>query len=348
MQKTMCGLVKEKSGAGEYVYKTDLSIPSIDADEVLIKVHCTGICGTDMHIIDWDTWSEKFVKAPLIAGHETAGDIIAVGENVKDRKVGDRVSIETHIPCNDCYFCKNDMRRMCANMKLFGCNVDGAFAEYCKVRSDCTYVIADSVSYEEACMFEPMGSGVHGVEKAEVEGKSVLVIGCGPIGLTVVSACKTFGAAKVIACDILEEPLEIALKMGADVVLNNSVVDMIDECLRLTDGLGVDAVIDVSGAPSAMQSALKSLKAGGRMVCVGLPSKPVALDLANDLIYREIEFTGICGRRIWDTWTNFEKVMNGPYYKSEYLIGRSFKLAEYKEAFDHVRNGGARKTLLYP
>lgn len=348
MKETMCGLVKEVAGPSGLVYHTDLPIPEIGDNEVLIKVHCTAICATDLHVMEWDDWSQKRVRVPVIPGHETAGDIVAVGKNVKDRKVGDRVSCETHIACNDCFFCKNGLAHICKNVELFGVSVPGAFAEYTKIRSDCTFLLDDDISYETACMFEPMGAGVHGVEAAEVQGKTVLVSGCGPIGLTAISASKTFGAKLVIACDLLDARLEIAKEMGADVVFNSGTCDLVAEIQKLTDGLGVDAAIDVTGAGAAIRTGLKCVRAAGRLVCVGLPGKPVELDLANDLIYREVLMTGISGRKIWETWTDFAKVMKGPYFKVENVMGERFAMKDIDLALEKIHNGVPGKMLLYP
>ena len=348
MQKTMRGWVKDRAAPGELVYHTDLPVPEVGDDEVLIKVHCTAICGTDLHIIDWDAWAQKWVQVPVIPGHEVAGDIVAVGKNVTERKVGDRVSCETHIPCNDCYFCEHDMAHICKNMTLFGVSINGAFTEYTKIRWDSTFLLDDALSYESACMFEPMGAGVHGVEAAEVEDKVVLVSGCGPIGLTAVSASKTFGAKLVIACDLMDERLAIAREMGADVVLNSGKCDLPAEVLKLTDGIGADVAIDITGAGAAIRSGLKSVRAAGRLVCVGLPSKPVELDLANDLIYREISLTGISGRKIWETWEDFAKVMNGPYFKLENVLGQRFALEDLPKAIEAIRSGVPGKMLVYP
>lgn len=349
MKKTMCGLVKEVSGPGELVYHTDLPVPEIGDDEVLLKVHCTAICGTDLHILEWDAWSQKRIKAPVTLGHETAGEIVAVGKNVRDRKVGDRVSCESHIPCGTCWFCKNGMPHICKDVKLFGCTQNGAFAEYAKIRADCTFLLDGSISDEAACMFEPMGAGVHGVEAAEVAGKTVLVSGCGPIGLTAVSACKTFGAVQVIACDLIDEKLDVAREMGADIVLNSGKCDLVAEVKALTGGTGVDAAIDITGAAAAINSDLKCIRAAGRMVCVGLPTKPITLvDMADDLIYREIQLTGVSGRKIWETWEDFAKVMSGPYYKLERVIGGKFPMREFQTAIDQIRSGVPGKMILYP
>ena len=349
MKETMRGLVKEIAAPSGLVYHNALPIPQIEEDEVLIKVRCTAICGSDIHMMEWDEWSQKRLIPPVILGHETAGTIVAVGAKVTDRKVGDRVSVETHIPCGECYFCKNGMPHICNNIKLFGVTENGAFAEYTKVRSDVTFLLDDDLTDEAACMFEPMGAGVHGVEAARVEGKVVLVSGCGPIGLTAVSASKTFGAKMVIACDLLEARLEVAKDMGADVVLNSGRCNVAEEVKKLTDGLGADAAIDVTGAEAAINAALKSVRAAGRVVCVGLPTKPVTLtDMTDDLIYREVELTGVSGRKIWDTWENFAKVLKGPYFKLEKMIGGKFALEDFSRALEEIHKGTPGKMLIYP
>ena len=348
MGKTMRGWLKETAGPGDYVYHTDLPVPELEDDEVLIKVHCTALCGTDMHVMEWDTWSQRHVVPPVVPGHETAGEIVAVGKNVTERKVGDRVSCETHIPCNDCYFCKNGLSHICKNVKLYGTNTPGAFAEYTKIRWDCSFLLEDDITDEAACMFEPMGAGVHGVEAAQVAGKNVLVSGCGPIGLTAVSACKTFGAKLVIACDLVDSRLQDALDMGADVVLNSGKCDLPAEVRKLTDGIGVDAAIDITGAGAAIRSGLQAVRPAGRLVCVGLPGKPVELDLANDLIYREVELTGISGRKIWETWQDFATVMKGPYFKLDKVLGERFKLEDLMKAVEKVRAGAPGKMIVYP
>ena len=344
----MRGLVKEVAGPSGLVYHTDLPMPEIGDDEVLIRVHCTAICGSDLHMLDWDSHSAKTMRIPLTMGHETAGDIVAVGKNVKDRKVGDRVSVETHIPCGDCWFCKNGKPHICKDTILFGVMINGAFAEYTKVRWDATFLLEDSVTYEMGCLFEPMGAGVHGVETAEVEGKCVLVSGCGPIGLTAVSACKVFGAKKVIACDLVEEKLEKAQQMGADAVVNSSTQDLVKEVLALTDGIGVDAVVEVTGAESAIVNGLRATRAGGRLVGVGLPSKQIPLDLADDVFFREVEVTGVSGRLIWDTWKDYAKVMQSPYYPVEKMIYKRYVLEDFEKAFAEARMGAPGKILLYP
>lgn len=349
MKNTMCGIVKERPGPGGLVYRADLPVPEIGDDEVLIKVRCAALCGTDLHIRDWDAWSQKRIRPPVTLGHETAGEIVAVGRAVRDRRVGDRVSCESHIPCGKCWFCRNGLPHICQNVRLFGCTDNGAFAEYAKIRADCTFLLDDAISDEAACLFEPMGAGVHGVEAAEVAGKTVLVSGCGPIGLTAVSAARTFGAARVIACDLIDGKLETARAMGADAVFNSAKRDLVSEVLALTDGIGADAAIDVTGAAAAINTDLKCLRAAGRMVCVGLPTGPVTLpDMADDLIYREIQLTGVSGRKIWETWEAFAQVLRGPYFQMDRIIGGRFPMADFETAIARIEAGVPGKMLLYP
>lgn len=330
----MAGMVKLRSGPGDFVYREDFPVPEIGDDEVLIKVSCTAICGTDMHMMEWDRWSELRVTPPMIPGHETAGVIVRVGRSVTDRKTGDRVSCETHIPCGECWYCRNGMEHICRNVRLFGATEDGAFAEYARIKASNTYLLDDSITDEMACLFEPMGAGVHGVEAAEVEGKSVLISGCGPIGLTAVSACKTFGASLVIACDLVDERLETALEMGADYVFNSSKTDLALEVMKLTEGIGADAAIDITGAGAAIRTDLRCVRAGGRVVCVGLPTREVELDLTNDLI--------------WKTWDDFARVMRGPYFKAEKIMGQRFAMKDFDKAVEQIRAGAPGKMIIYP
>ena len=224
-KKTMQALIKETLGPSELVYHDDVPLPEVGDDEVLIKIHCTAICGSDLHMIDWDLYSQKRIRKPVILGHETAGDIVAVGKNVTKRKVGDRVSCETHIPCGKCFFCQNGMPHICKDVSLFGVMQDGAFADYAKIRWDSTYVLPDDLPYEAACLFEPMGAGVHGAEAASVQGRNVLVMGCGPIGLATIAACKEFGAKLLVVAARTDSKLAVAKEMGADLTFNTKNCD---------------------------------------------------------------------------------------------------------------------------
>ena len=227
-------------------------------------------------------------------------------------------------------------------------NINGAFAEYAKITEGNVFKIDDNISDEMACMFEPMGAGVHGVEEGHVSGKVVLISGLGAIGMTSVTAAKVLGASSVIACARSDKKLEIAKALGADHVINRVTDNLEAEVKRLTDGLGVDVVIEVTGNEEAIRSGLRCVRSAGRFVCVGLPTKPITLNLTEDIIYREVEFTGVSGRKIWDTWVDFTEIIKDPRYKLEYVIGEKYAMIDYEKAIERLRSGKPGKNILYP
>ncbi|MCF0137641.1 MAG: zinc-binding dehydrogenase [Oscillospiraceae bacterium] len=347
MEKTMHGIVKEQAGPG-FTYREDIPVPVISDDEILFKVHCTALCGTDVHMYEWNSWAEKRMTPPVVAGHETCGHVVEVGKNVKGFEVGDMVSVETHGACGKCYYCTHDLAELCSNQIMFGVNTNGGFAEYAKVKASSAYKYDPSIPDEMACMFEPMGAGVHGVEAGHVEGKTVLIGGLGAIGMTAVKAAKVLGAKTVIATARADSKLETAKALGADFVVNRKTQNLVEEVMKLTDGVGVDVVIEVTGVESSIHECLKCVHGGGRFVGVGLPTKPVTFDLTEEILYREIEFTGVSGRRIWGTWDNFAKVMRDPGYKLEYIIGEKFAMKDYEKAIERLRSNAPGKNILYP
>ena len=342
MEGTMRGVRKTAPGRGAE-YRTDLPIPRIGEDEVLMRVCASAICGTDLHIYGWNEWAANRMKnLPIVFGHETAGEIVEVGKNVTGWQVGDRISVETHIPCNRCF------NRYLLNMRLFGVTEPGAFAEYAPVPKDCIVRLGDGVSYEMGAMLEAMGAGVHGVEKAEVRGKTVLVSGCGPIGLMVVGACKAHGAKRVIACDILPEKLKLAEVMGADVTVNSAEEDIIQAVRRETNGPGADAAIDITGSGRAIVAGLRALRKGGRMVSVGLPGGEIPVNLTEDIIYREIQYTGVSGRQMFATWDDCMEILQSPGFSLEPVIGGRYPLEGFEDALAAIQGGAPGKMLLIP
>ncbi len=348
MEGTMRGVRKTAPGRGAE-YRTDLPIPQIGEDQVLMRVRASAICGTDLHIYGWNEWAANRMKnLPIVFGHETAGEIVEVGKNVAGWQVGDRISVETHIPCNRCFQCENGRRHICENMRLFGVTEPGAFAEYAPVPKDCIVRLGDGVSYEMGAMLEAMGAGVHGVEKAEVRGKTVLVSGCGPIGLMVVGACKAHGAKRVIACDILPEKLKLAEVMGADVTVNSAEEDIIQAVRRETNGPGADAAIDITGSGRAIVAGLRALRKGGRMVSVGLPGGEIPVNLTEDIIYREIQYTGVSGRQMFATWDDCMEILQSPGFSLEPVIGGRYPLEGFEDALAAIQGGAPGKMLLIP
>lgn len=348
MTGTMRGICKMGPGPGAE-FRTDIPIPQISKDEVLIKVHATAICGTDMHLYEWNEYASARMKSfPMVFGHETAGEIVEIGDNVTGYSIGDRISVETHIPCNHCYQCKIGNRHICENQRVFGVTDPGAFAEYAVVPKDCIVRLDDTLTYEQGSMLEAMGAGVHGIEVAQVRGKRVLVNGCGPIGLMVIGACKVHGAKQIIACDIIDEKLKIAKTMGADLVINSRAQDLVDFIRSQTDGVGTDAVIDVTGNKQAIVAGLKAVRKGGIFVSVGLPDGEVSINLTEDIIYREVIYTGVSGRLMFETWEDCMQILQSPKFSLAPVIGGVYPFSAFAEALDAIKNGIPGKMILIP
>ena len=348
MTGTMRGICKMGPGPGAE-FRRDILIPQIADDQVLMKVCATAICGTDLHLYHWNEYARtRMTNLPMVFGHETAGEIVEVGKNVTGWKVGDRISVETHIPCGHCLQCAIGNPHICDNMKLFGITEPGAFAEYAPVPKECIVRLDDALSYEQGAMLEAMGAGAHGVEKAQVRGKTVLVSGCGPIGLMAIGACKIHGAEKIIACDLFDEKLERARTMGADITVNSRNAEALFETVRRETGSGVDAAIDVTGSGRAIVTGLRALRKAGIFVSVGLPDGEIPVNLTEDIIYREIVYTGVSGRRMFETWEDCMEILKTPGFSLDPVIGGVYNLERYEDALRAIEGGAPGKMILVP
>jgi threonine 3-dehydrogenase len=323
-------------------------IPETGPNDVLIRVKATAICGTDLHILPWTEWAAARIPIPMVFGHEFAGEIVEVGSEVSEYKPGDRIAGETHIPCNNCYQCKTNNRHICENMKIIGVHVPGSFCEYISIPKDCVYKISDKTSYEIGAMLEPMGVGVHGVSVAGVKDKTVLVYGCGPIGLMAIGAAKVWGAGKIIAIDLFDEKLNLAKTMGADVTFNAKNTDAVKAVIEATDGIGADIVIDYTGSGKAILDGFTSLRKGGRMVLVGLPSKDLSINLSDAIIYKEATVIGVTGRLMYETWEECEQILATPGFSLDPVIGGIYPLKDYEKAFEALEQGKPGKMILIP
>jgi threonine 3-dehydrogenase len=273
----MKALVKESPAVG-FVLK-DVPVPAMLDNEVLIRVHRAGVCGTDVHIHEWDDWARGRCKPPFTVGHEFAGEVAQVGSLVTDVKVGDRVTAEGHIVCGRCHLCRTGNGHVCPNTKIIGVDRDGCFAEFISMPATNVWHLDDDISYEIGGIHDPMGNAFHtALHGTELPGATVLVTGCGPIGIFAVGICKAAGASRIIASDVNPKRLELARAMGAhDAVLPKDA----DAAVKAaTDGLGVDIVLEMSGVPAAVHQALALVRVGGRVQILGIPAKPMELDLA--------------------------------------------------------------------
>lgn len=333
----------------EHAEIQNVPIPGHGPEEVLIRVRSAALCGTDLHILDWNRWAQGAgIKLPFILGHECSGDVVAVGANVRNCKVGDKVVAETHIPCGACYQCLNGEQHICENLKIFGVHTNGCFAEFACVPAVCTRKIPASISYDIGSIMEPLGTAFRAALESNVGGAKVAVLGCGPIGLFAVSSVATLGAALIIATDISPGRLSVAKQMGADIVLNPREDDVLQRVLNSTDGNGVDVIIEASGNAEALKQSFGYLRKGGTIALIGLPGQPVEMDLGHEVVFKEATIIGIHGRRMFGTWTRMEQLLNNDKLNVNQAITHTMALDHWQEGIRLAKSGQASKIIFHP
>jgi threonine 3-dehydrogenase len=335
-------LVKEKAGPG-FVLK-DVPVPRIRDDEVLIKVRRAGVCGTDVHIWEWDDWAKGRCKPPFTVGHEFAGDVAEVGKLVTDVKVGDRVTAEGHIVDGRCPLCRTGNAHVCPHTKIIGVDRDGCFAEYIAMPASNVWHLDDDIALEIGGIHDPMGNAFHtALHGTELPGRTVLVTGCGPIGLFAVGIAKAAGASRVIASDVNETRLALARRMGAhDAVHPGQARDAV---MSATGGLGVDVVLEMSGVPSAIHQGFELVRVGGRVQMLGIPAKPMDINLATEIIFKGITVYGVVGRRMYDTWIQMTQFLRAGQFDPAPVITHRFPLESAEEAIRAIKSGEAGKVV---
>ena len=342
----MKALVKTTS---DHVEIQSIPIPECGANEVLIKVASAALCGTDMHIIAWNSWARNAgITLPFVLGHECCGDVVEVGVNVVGHQVGDKVAVETHIPCGQCQQCLNGKQHICNNLTLFGVNTNGCFAEYTRVPAECARRIPCEINYDLGSMMEPIGTAFRSVLESEVGGCNVLVVGCGPIGLFAVASAKTLGANLTIAADISDYRLKIAREVGADLAFDPRNPEMDQQIRSLTQGYGVDVIIEASGNGKAIKEAFQYLKKGGTMAMIGLPDLPVELNLGKDIVFKEAKVFGIHGRKMFSTWEQVERLLKTNKLDVGAVITHILPLEQWQKGVDLAKRGEACKIIFHP
>jgi len=347
MADKMVAIMKTKPAYGAELVEVD--VPKPKEGEVLIKVLATSICGTDLHIYEWNEWAQTRIKPPQIMGHEVAGEVIEVGPGVDDIQVGDYISAETHIVCGKCYQCKTGNYHVCQNTKIFGVDTDGVFAEYAIVPAQNAWKNPKNIPPEYATLQEPLGNAVDTVLTEPVAGKTVLITGAGPLGLLGITVAKAAGASLVIVSEPSDFRRELAKKVGADVVINPFEEDVVKEVRDLTDGNGVDVFLEFSGAPKALEQGLQAVTPAGRVSLLGLFPRNVSLDFNNLIIFKSLTVYGITGRHLWQTWYTVSRLLQSGKLNLDPIITHKYKgFNKFEEAFELMRAGKTGKVVFFP
>ncbi len=337
----MKALVKEAAGPGFKL--CDCPEPVIRDDEVLIRVRRAGVCGTDVHIYDWDDWAKGRCRPPFVVGHEFAGDVVQVGKLVTDVGEGDRVTAEGHIVDGRCLLCRTGNAHVCPRTRIIGVDRDGCFAEYIAMPATNVWHLDDNVSYEVGGIHDPMGNAFHTALTADIPGSTVLITGCGPIGLFAIGICRAAGASRIIASDVNDRRLELARTMGAHDAVHPAEAE--GAVRRATGGLGVDVVLEMSGVPPAIHQAFALVRVGGRVQMLGIPAKPMDIDFATEVIFKGITIYGVVGRRMYDTWIQMTQFLRARQFDPSPVITHRFPLADADEAIRAIKSGEAGKVV---
>jgi threonine 3-dehydrogenase len=346
-------VVKTHRGPGGEV--TTVPEPTPADDEVLVRVRASSICGTDVHIWKWNEWAQERVrKVPMIFGHELSGEVVQIGPRVRSLEVGDHVSAETHIVDGTCYQCKTGKMHICANVQVLGVDRDGIFAEFAVLPELNAWKNDPKLDPAIASVQEPLGNAVHSLlpedNLEDLAGKTVLISGCGPIGLLAIAVAKTLGAEKVLATEVNRVRFDLARKMGADLVLNpveqgDRLVPTIREA---TYGRGVDVACEMSGHPSGFSLVFDALTAGGRVSLLGLLDRPATIDVDSALIFKAARVHGIFGRRMFETWFQVKGLLAVPAFREKVaqIITHRVPIPELARAMELIESTQAAKVSL--
>ncbi|MEQ9889273.1 L-threonine 3-dehydrogenase [Pectobacterium zantedeschiae] len=328
----------------EGIWMMDAPTPDLGHNDIMIKIRKSAICGTDVHIYNWDEWSQKTIPVPMVVGHEYVGEIVAIGQEVNGFHIGDRVSGEGHITCGYCRNCRAGRRHLCRNAIGVGVNRPGSFAEYLVIPAYNAFRIPDNISDELAAIFDPFGNAVHTALSFDLVGEDVLIAGAGPIGIMAAAVCRHVGARNVVITDVNAYRLALASKMGATRAVNVAEERLADVMIELGMTEGFDIGLEMSGAPSAFRAMLKAMNHGGRIAMLGIPHEPMSIDWG-DVIFKGLFIKGIYGREMFETWYKMSALIQSGLDLSP-IITHRFHIDEFQKGFDAMRSGQSGKVIL--
>ncbi len=338
----MKALVKEKAEVG--LWLQDVPEPEVGINDVLIKVKRTAICGTDMHIYNWDEWAQKTIPVPMVVGHEFVGEIVEVGSNVIDFRAGQIVSGEGHVVCGRCRNCMAGRRHLCAHTSGIGVNRPGAFAEYVALPMSNVWEHSDGIDLDVASLFDPLGNAVHTALQWDLLGEDVLITGAGPIGAMAAAVCRHAGARHVVITDVLPERLELAKTLGATRTVDVRHERLEDVQRELGMSEGFDVGLEMSGNDAAFRDLIENMCHGGKVSILGIPAQGAAINWET-VIFNMLTLKGIYGREMYETWYKMSVMIDNGLDISPVITHR-LPFTDFQQGFDLMNAGDASKVVL--
>ena len=332
-----------KQSAGEGLELQDVPVPDIGGNDLLVRVTKAAICGTDLHIWNWDEWARRTIVPPLVIGHEFVGRIVAMGANVRGYKVGERVSGEGHIVCGVCRSCRAGRGHLCTNTVGIGVNRDGCFAEYLSLPASNAWHVHPGIPSEIASFLDPLGNATHSALSFDLVGEDVLITGAGPIGVMAAAICRHCGAQRIVVTDVNDFRLSLAARMGATRTVNVTRTS-IEEARREMGIIGFDIGLEMSGNGSAFESMLENMYHGGRIALLGILPNSTGIRW-DQVIFKGLVIKGIYGREIFETWYKMQTMLQSGLDVSPVLTHR-FPLAEFRKGFEAMQSGSCGKVIL--
>ena len=326
------------------IWMDEVPEPEIGPNDLLIKLRKTAICGTDIHIYRWDSWSQRTIPVPMTIGHEFVGVVAEIGSAVRGFAVGDRVSGEGHITCGYCRKCLAGQQHLCRNTEGVGVNRAGCFAEYLALPAVNAFKLPDAIPDEVAAILDPLGNAVHSALSFALVGEDVLITGAGPIGIMAVAICKHVGARHVVITDLNDYRLDLARKMGATRALNVTRDSLADTMRDIGMTEGFDVALEMSGSPQALRQLLESMNHGGRVALLGIPPDDTAIDW-NHVIFKGLHLKGIYGREMFETWYKMPSMLQSGLDISP-ILTHHFSVDDFKQGFETMDSGLSGKVVL--
>ena len=338
----MRALVKKRAEPG--IWMEDVAVPEIGHNDVLIKIRKTSVCGTDIHIFNWDDWASKTIPVPMVIGHEYVGEIAAVGSEVRGLEEGDRVSGEGHINCGFCRNCRAGRRHLCMNTVGVGVNRPGCFAEFLALPAANAFRVPEAIDDSVASILDPLGNATHTALSFDLVGEDVLITGAGPIGVMAAAIARHVGARHIVVTDVNDYRLNLAAQLGATRTVNVSRETVEDVMRELGMAEGFDVGMEMSGHPNALDTILHTLHHGGRLALLGIPPGPTTVDW-NDVIFKGLVIKGVYGREMFETWYKMASMLQSGLDVAP-VITHHFAAEDYAAAFEIMASGQSGKVVL--